>query len=175
MANFNLSSLFKGSSFTKIELLPPPLTNGYMDIAGQHLLLSFNSTYYIYDLSAPNTTPSPKVLTTESHAVTDKITPSSELPKEDRRSGFLLAFSDVHDLPAPTAISRPLTPTPGFWSVSSITICSMGLVMALLLAALIYVSCAKKRSDENKEENLEQLRPLSETLTQRTLLSSDTG
>ena len=168
MINSNLSSLFKGSSFTEVELLPQSLTNGYMDIAGQHLLLSFDSTYYLYDFNAPRPTPSPKSLPTETNVATDKLTQTHNTTLAVS-SYPTIYVSEQTPLPPLTSSLVPFSLS----SVPAFIIYSMGLAIILLLAAVVYLYCTKKGSDDSKDENLDIT--LSESSTRRTLLSSDTG
>jgi hypothetical protein len=168
--------------FTKVETFPKsgPDSNVHMDIAGQHLLISLDTSFYLCDLNAPKPTLPPmtlKMIQTANDNHEELVPTEQPYTKEDPVS----TAKEIHDfLPSVNRDSSPENASVSpmrkstevsFASPHAILGCSLVGVIVLLIFIVVYLCLAKRKLEEKK--NSQEREVFRKSSTRETLLHSD--
>ena len=169
------------TSFTEVETLfkTRPYSNAHMDIAGQHLLLTLDTNFYLRDLNAPEMSPETTLSPKNSKII--QTTNDNHEESSPTHRPFIEETPQTSSTPRECAILPSLNNVPisqptenSFFFPPVFLAYSMAVVIIFLVVAVIYLYFTKRKLDKEKEENNDR-DVLSKCSTRQTLLSSDSG
>jgi len=148
-----------------------------MDIAGQHLLLTLDTNFYLRDLNAPEISPETTLSPKNSKII--QTTNDNHEESSPTHRPFIEETPQTSSTPRECAILPSLNNVPisqptenSFFFPPVFLAYSMAVVIIFLVVAVIYLYFTKRKLDKEKEENNDR-DVLSKCSTRQTLLSSD--
>jgi hypothetical protein len=180
-------STIEDTPLTEVDILPEsePDSNVQMDIAGQHLLISLDTNFYLCDLNAPKPTLPPitlkiiqtandnheeLLLTEQPYIEEDPVSPSV---KEIRAFQPSVNRDSSHKNVSVSPISMRKSSEINYASPHAILVYSLFGVILLLIFIVIYLWLAKRKL-EKKEQNQER-EVLRKNATHQPFLHSDSS